>query len=237
MREEPRIEDIKRLYLDEKLPVGEVAKRLGFSFTAIRSRMRENGIQLRSLGESQSLRFARKRGEIPLDDVLYLYFHEKHGICMIATKYKCAYTHIKAMIEGAGYQVRSQSEANSLSYRKRRVVLSAEEKDEVIRLYTVEELSAAEVGRKIRVSPNIVKRFLKSQNIRIRPSQFYRKSREEKRHYPILTAPPTVEKLDATEINTEKVHELRYVEGRSLAEIAEMAGLSTVEVYSILGGK
>ena len=225
------------MYIDEQLSVKEVAKRLGFSFTAIRSRMRENGIQLRSLGESQSLRFARKRGKIPLDNVLKLYFDEKHGICMIATKYKCAYTHIKAMIEGAGYQVRSQSEANSLSHRKRRVVLSAEEKDEIIRLYTVEKLSAVEVGRKFGVAPNIVRRFLRSRDIDIRPPWFYRKSLEEKRDYPKLTAPPTVEKLDATEVNKEKIHELRYNEHKSLAEIAEMAGLSTVEVYSILGGK
>ena len=237
-KKEPRIEDIKRLYFGKKLPIDQVAKRLGFSYTTIRSKMRETGIELRSLSESQKLRFARKRVEIPLDEVLRLYFDEKEGLDTIAKKYRCAYTYIKTLIEGAGYQIRNKSEAGLISHRKRRILFTSEEQDEIVQLYTVEKVSIADLADKFHVSNPVVSRFLQSKNITLRSSAEQRKIQgRRQRKPPELTAPETVEKLEPEEVNKKKVHELRYVENKSLAEIAAMAGMSTIEIYSILGGK
>ena len=233
-----RIEDIKRLYFDEQLPLGEVAKRLETTDQIVRDAMDENGIKRRSASERQKLRFAQERVEIPIDEVLRLYFDEEERLNIIGKKYRRAPNYIKTMIEGAGHQIRNKSEAGCVSNRKRRILFTAEETDEIVRLYTVEKVSNVHLADKFQVSTPVMRRFLRSQNITLRSSAEQRKIQGAgRRKPPELTAPETVEKLDATEINKEKVHELRYVENKSLAEIAAMAGMSTVEVYSILGGK
>ena len=230
-------ETVKRLYFNDMLSIKEVSKKTGVSITIVQRLIHENGLKTRTKSESQRLRFAKKRENINLNEVLCLYFDEKQGIPVIAKKFRVACSYIKRVIEDAGYKTRNQSEANSLARRHRNIVFTEQETDEILRLYTVEKLSTAHISQKFNVSTPIIRRLLQSRNIEIRPSSFYRKTREEKRNYPQLTAPETVQKLDATEINKKKVHELRYVENKSLAEIAKMAGLSTVEVYSILGGK
>ena len=237
-KKKPRIEDIKRLYFDEKLSVKEVAARLGSTGQIVRDAMDENGVKCRSPSESQKLRYDRQRGHIPLEEVLRLYFDEQQGLAVIAKKYRCSFTHIKTMIEDAGHKVRSRSEATYIATQNKRILFTSEETDEIVRLYTVEKVSNAYLADKFRVSTPVMGRFLRSQNITLRSSAEQRKIQGRgRRKPPELTAPETVEKLDPAEINKEKIHELRYNEYKSLAEIAAMAGMSTVEVYSILGGK
>ena len=237
-KKKPRIEDIRRLYFDEQLSVKEVAKRLGTTVWIVIDAMDENGMKCRSASDAQKLRYDRQRGHIPLAEVLRLYFDEQQGIAVIAKKYRCSFTHIKTMIEEAGHKVRSRSEATYIATQNQRILFTDKETDEIVRLYTVEKVSNAYLANKFRVSTPVMSRFLKSQNITLRSSGEQRKIQgSTRRKPPELTAPETVEKLEPAEVNPEKVHELRYVENKSLAEIAEMAGLSTVEIYSLLGGK
>lgn len=231
MKQDIDINEVKRLYYDEKLSAGTVAEQLGTYKEKIYNLMDEHGLKRRSKVEAQQLRRGSDQVVASIDEVLRLYFDEGLSTATIGKKLGVHAESVAYRIRRAGYKLRSRGRSGG----KPRTMFSGDEKEEIRKLYCEEELSLARIGFKFNVSAGTIQKTLKSLGAEIRKpheSQKILKEKELQRHKrrALKNAGP---KLKPSEVSDNKVLQLRK-EDLTIDEIAIKCSLSNLQVYNIL---
>ncbi|MDE0042661.1 MAG: hypothetical protein OXT74_11545 [Candidatus Poribacteria bacterium] len=94
---------------------------------------------------------------INIDQIKYLYYHEKKSVPEIAAIFGCSPAPIYARMQENGMQRRSYSEAHKLRCAQNVLDLDLEE---IVRLYFEERLTIADVGKRLGVSSYTVQKRL-----------------------------------------------------------------------------
>lgn len=99
-------EKLKKLYLRDKLPITEIAKRYGRSKNSVSYWLRKHKIKLRSASESMKLFVNKPEIEIPKKELCRLYFKEGWGLSKLAKKYNCSIGIIQQRLRKYGFKLR-----------------------------------------------------------------------------------------------------------------------------------
>ncbi len=136
-------EELDDLYNRQRLSIGQIAKQLNVSNWTVWGWMSHFNLPRRKNGESHYLR---------LDDeeIVRLYTVKRLGVPEIAQSFSVNTSTIYERLRACGIPIRSKSEALRLTL----------DDDEIVRLYTIERLSLAEVAQQFGVSiPTICSRL------------------------------------------------------------------------------
>lgn len=125
------IEEIKRLYYDEKKSLVAIGEILGCCDEVVRERMEEHGLKRRSNTAS------RNRKSLPLDvsEIVRLYTEELLPLTQIGERFDVGYTTIRDRLVKAGVQLRTKKDAQRLRHRSK----SSQEKDEQSAQFQIQE--------------------------------------------------------------------------------------------------
>ena len=115
--------------------------------------------------------------DIDINQVVHLYYHEKKSVYEIAKIFGCAHSVIYARMKENGLQRRSYSEAHTIRYSQKHLKIDLAE---IVRLYFEEQLTLIEVGTRLGVCSDTVRKCLVAAGYEIRKrgeSRHPRKSR------------------------------------------------------------
>ena len=95
--------------------------------------------------------------DIDINQVAHLYYHEEKSVYAIAKILGCTPTVIYARMKKNGLQRRSYSEAHRIRYSQKLITLNLAE---IVRLYFEEQLTLVEVGTRLGVCSDLVRKRL-----------------------------------------------------------------------------
>ena len=140
---------LERLYLEERKSAAEIAEELGVNASIVYSRLHEYGITTRT-----------RRIDLPVKVLEQKYLVEKKTAAEIAGELGVNASLVNANLHRAGIPVRPTN-------NKPRIPIS---KEDLVRMYEKEKMTAPDIGRKLGVHPSIVWRRLKKYGIARRSS-------------------------------------------------------------------
>lgn len=135
---------LEQLYLEERKSAVEIAKYLGLDANVVYSRLREYGITTRT-----------RRIDLPVKVLEQKYLVEKKTAAKIAKELGVTMSLVIYNLHRAGIPVRPTN-------NKPRVIIP---KEDLVRMYEKEKLTASDIGRKFGCHPSIVWRRLKKYGI------------------------------------------------------------------------
>ena len=141
-------DELRRLYLDEKLPPATIAKIFGCNDSTVRNRLREYGIKVRTLSEAMT------RIVIPEDDLRRLYLDEGLSAEEIAKIYGCSGRTVFDRLRKYGINTRCSA-------------IKIPE-DKLRQLYLDEELSSCKIAEIFGCSDGTVRNNLQKYGIKAR---------------------------------------------------------------------
>lgn len=105
--------ELKKLYLDKKLSINQIAKKLNCSYWHIWEGMKYYGIKARSLSEANTLNNLKRKIIIPKKKLENLYLNKKLSILKIAKLYNCHHSVILRRLKEHNIKSRDSVEANT----------------------------------------------------------------------------------------------------------------------------
>ncbi len=111
--------ELERLYLKEKLPTREIAKKFNCGKTTIENKMKKYGIPSRSISEAQKLVPRESKYKISKKELINLYVKQKLSTHQIAKRYRCSSSIISSKLKKHGIKARSVSEGIRLTNNER----------------------------------------------------------------------------------------------------------------------
>ena len=236
------IQEIKRLYYDEKKSAFEIAQHFQTSCTTIYRRMREHGIKRRSYAEAHKLRYYAKTGIIlNIDEIVRLYFEEKLSLAEVGTQIGVSYNGVWKRLLAAGYKCRNQGQSRYPRI-KGSGMFTESDLTEIKRLYSEAEKSVHGIAFQYDCSDATIRNHLKRQGVQMRTIQeaqaVRRKHEQEKesdQHQRSVSRqlkelPP----LPVEQVTPERIQQLRNEDNLTIDAIAEVCSLTNLEVYNIL---
>ncbi len=110
--------ELKKLYVDKKLSINQVAKKLGHSYWYVWKSMKNFGIKARSLSEANTLNNLKRKIIIPKKKLEELYLKRKLSVLKIAKIYNCHHSVISRRLKENNIKSRDAVEANT-KYKKK----------------------------------------------------------------------------------------------------------------------
>ena len=104
------IETLQRLYVEEKLTLEEIAKRLNSTRYTVKSHLLKNGIKLRDRKEAQQNRFEKEHGLIDIESILFLIDVVKMTVTEVTEYYGVSRNAIWERLSINGYNLRNHRE-------------------------------------------------------------------------------------------------------------------------------
>lgn len=149
------IKEIVHMYTVEMLTPMQIGERLNFSDSAIRNILDKNNIKIRNLSET------RLKGKV-LDEksIIKLYTVDKLNTYQIGELYDVSYGVIIRILNDNNIKIRSMSEI----MLKGKVL----DKENIIKLYTIDKLSASKIGKMYDVACSTITRMLKDNEVDLR---------------------------------------------------------------------
>jgi transposase len=183
------LEEIKRLYVNEKLSAPNIAKRLMVGNTTIYKILTKLKIK-RSDSDSNFLRFNDEIPVINKDELINLYVVEKLNSEQISKKLKISPSTVLRNLKEFGIKIRKFNCGSKLS---------DEIKNKIVDLYVNKKFTAKEISKNLCCSCSRVSYFLRISNIKRRNPTDYallkvaniKKIRIDKDGYRIITIPTT----------------------------------------------
>ena len=105
---------------------------------------------------------------IDINQVAHLYYHEKKSVYEIAKIFGCTHSVIYARMQENGLPRRSYSEAHRMRYSQKHLNIDLAE---IVRLYFEENLTLIEVGTRLGVCSDLVRKRLIAAGYEIRKSR------------------------------------------------------------------
>ena len=151
-------EEIKKLYIEEKLSTIQIGKKLGTSDITISKRLKKQGIKIQD---------KRIRDDLDDEEIKKLYIEEKLSTIQIGKKLEVNYKTISRRLKKQGIKVQDKRIHNDL------------DNEEIKKLYIEKGLSTVQIGEKFGANPSTISRRLKKQGIKVsrNTSNYYRVSK------------------------------------------------------------
>ena len=239
------IQELKRLYYDEKQSGFEIARHFQTIPQVIYNRMRKHGLQRRPCAEAQKLRYAKTETGIRIfaniDEIVHLYFEEKLTLKEVGARIGVSHATIRDRLLTAGYKCRTKGESRH-PWNKNASMFTESELAEIGRLYSEEERSAHDIAFQYDCSDATIRNYLKRIGVQMRTvpeAQVLRRKKEqaktEDQHQTSVSRqlkqlPP----LPLEEATPERIQQLRHKDNLTIDAIAEVCSLTNLEVYNIL---
>lgn len=225
------IHQIEHLYYHQKKSASEIAEIFGCSPPAIYKRMKQNGMQRRSLSEAHKLRYSQKRLNLDLAEVVRLYFEEYLSLAAVGERLGVSYCTVRRRLITAGYVPRKRGEER----HPRKSPFTNTDLAEMVRLYCEAEWSSAEIASRYNCCDATIRVHLKQQGVQLRTfkeAQALRRKKEieQKSVGAALVAAP----LPPEQVTPERILQLRHEENLTIDAIAGRSSLSNLEVFNIL---
>lgn len=143
------VKEITKMYIDDFKTPRQIGEYFNFSDTTIRNILKRNNIKLRSLSETKL-----KGKVLDKDEITKLYIVDKLNTYQIAEIYGVSGGTIVRILKDNNVKIRSTSE----------IMLKGKElnEQEIVKLYTVDKLSCAKIGKIYDVAPSTIIRILRN---------------------------------------------------------------------------
>ena len=253
------IDRLKHLYYTEKKNTSQIAEIFGCSPPVISKRMKENGLQRRTLSEAKTLQYSQTKIQLDITELVRLYFKEHLSLAAVGERLGVSYCTVRRRLIAAGYTLRKTSESGRAQRRSR---FTDAEIQEMQRLYCEEEQSSGDIAARYKCAGVTVREYLKGLGVRLRAgkeAQALRRKREnghsettykekennaprQQEHSTRTYTPPKrlgkvfepIPLLRQAEVTPERILQLYKKDDLLIDDIAAVCSLSNVEVYNIL---
>ena len=156
------IQELKRLYYDEKQSGFEIARHFQTRPAVIYACMEEHGLQRRPCAEAQKLRYAKPRAIPNIDEIVHLYFDEKLALVEVGTRIGVSKDTVWIRLWKAGYRCRNSTRV------KGSCMFTASDLTEIKRLYCEEGRSAHDIAFQYDCGSPTIRIHLKRIGVRLR---------------------------------------------------------------------
>lgn len=239
------MEKVRYLYYDKKLSVAQVADILGCAASTLQSRMKANGMTLRSQTEALQLSHLAQRPHLDsLDtaEIVRLYRDQEMSLNKLSLKMGVSQTTIRKRLIDAGCPIRNFAE--SIACRKeRQSKFSESDVAEMERLY-VGGLSPNKIGDRFECTGVTVRSQLIRKGVPLRSSK---KTSSEAGVAPATeTYTPSkrlgkvfepIRLLSPEQVTPETVRQLRDDDELLIDDIAVICSMTRIEIFNILEGE
>ena len=230
------LEELKRLYYDEKQSAFKIAQHFQTSPDTIIKRMKKHRLKRRSYAEAQKLRYANI-GIIPnnINEIVRLYFKEKLSLPVVGERIGVSHTTIKNRLEKAGYKCRKQgTSGHQRPKRELTPMFTESELTEIKRLYSEAEKSFSDIALQYGCCDSTIRNYLKESGVQMRTfqeAQAVRRKKEEAKtedqHQTSITRQlKELQPLSPEQVTPERVQQLRHKENLTIDAIAEVCSLT-----------
>ena len=165
MKQNIDIDEVKRLYYDEKLSVSAVAQELDVPINSVQKAMQQHGLKRRSRKEARVLRDPPVMSQIDIDEIKRLYYDEKLSVSAVAQRVEIPKCRVQKAMQQHGLRRRSRKEAQGLRVP---TVMSQIDVNEIKRLYYDEKLSVSAVAQRMGVPINRVRKAMQQHGLKRR---------------------------------------------------------------------
>jgi len=153
-------DELRRMYVDEKKTMKEIAKVLGHDRNAVARAIKAYGIK-------------RENHYVQYDDTLddewiSLYLDEGLSTFEIAKQYHCSHGTVKKHLQHCGIDIRNMSDAQRISRNLDVLPAETHDYDTMYMLYVDQHLSLKELGQRYNCAPHAIRKCLTKLGINIR---------------------------------------------------------------------
>ena len=232
------IQELKRLYYDEKQSGFEIARHFQTSPVVIYNRMRKHGLPRRSYSDAHKLRYSGTERDMKSAEIIRLYFDENLSLQKVADRIGITPPTVWRFILLAGLTPRTRKESSKKGLSK----WTKADRLEMKRLYCEEKLSCIKIARKFNSNSTTIQANLKKEGVPRRTIAEAHASRREKdlskssdQHQRMINKQiENLPELKSEKMTPARIFELRHKDNLTIDAIAEVCSLTNLEVYNIL---
>lgn len=152
--------ELRRMYIDEKKTMKEIAKELGHDRNAVARAIKAYGIER----ENHYVQY----NDTLDDEWISLYLDEGLSTFEIAKRFNCSHNTVKKHLRRCGIDIRDMSDAQRISHNLDILPCEVQDYDTMHALYVDQHLSLKDLGSKYDCAPHAIRKRLTKLGINIR---------------------------------------------------------------------